>query len=107
MTSKVIRGKKYDTSKSEEIANWSNVLGARDFHHCEETLYRTKNGSYFLVGSGGPMSKYSRAIGQNQWSGDSDVFRVLDREQALLWCEQKGVSTAVIEREFADMLEDG
>jgi len=105
MTSKIINGHKYDTSKATEIGSWSNGLGYRDFSHCEETLYKSPKGAYFLVGSGGPMSKYSRSIAQNQWEGSSNNFTPLSRGNALDWCESHKVPVQVIEAEFADLIQ--
>lgn len=106
MTTKMINGKRYNTETAQEIAHYSNSSDRRDFHQFEETLYKTPNGAYFLVGEGGPMSKYSRATGQNSWSGSSDNFTPLTRAQALQWCEAHGVKPATIEAHFSDLLQD-
>ena len=63
---KIINGKKYDTDTAQELASWDNGGGWRDFHHCEETLYRKKTGEFFLFGEGGPMTKYAVSTGQTQ-----------------------------------------
>lgn len=106
MTSKVINGKRYNTETAEEIASWSNTADRRDFHQLEETLYRTQNGAFFLVGEGGPLSKYARSTGQNSWSGSSDNFTPLSRADALQWCEDHEVSHKTIEAYFSDLLRD-
>ncbi len=106
MATKIINGKKYDTDTAELIGEYANSANRRDFHQFEEALYRTKNGAYFLVGSGGPMSHYARSTGQNTWTGSSDNFMPLTRTEALEWCENHDVAADVIAANFADMLKD-
>lgn len=106
MPAKIIEGKKYNTDTATLIGEFANSHDRRDFHQFEDALYKTPNGAYFLVGSGGPMSKYSRTVGQNEWSGSSDNFTALTKAEALAWCEDHDVAAAIIEREFADMLKD-
>jgi hypothetical protein len=106
MTTKTVNGKRYNTDTAEKIADHSNTADRRDFHQFEETLYKTPSGAFFLVGEGGPMSKYAKATGQNEWSGSSDNFTPLTRAEALQWCEDYGVDNATIEAHFADLLTD-
>jgi hypothetical protein len=94
------------TLTAQEIASYCNTADRRDFHQFEETLYLSKNGACFLVGAGGPLSKYAKSTGQNSWSGSVDNFTPLSRAQALQWCEAHEVSTATIEQYFSDMLKD-
>lgn len=84
---KIINGKKYDTDTAQELASWDNGGGWRDFHHCEETLYRKKTGEFFLFGEGGPMTKYAVSQGQNSWSGGSKIIP-LTHETARQWAEE-------------------
>jgi hypothetical protein len=58
----IIDRKRYDTTTAEEIADWWNGCSNSDFHHCNETLYRTKNGAWFLHGIGGPLSPYAESL---------------------------------------------
>ena len=84
---KIIDGIRYDTEKATEIgsASYSN---RSDFHHWAESLYKApRSGRFFIAGSGGPMSKYSRQIEQNYWSGGERIIP-LNAEQAREWCEQ-------------------
>lgn len=48
----IINGKMYNTETATEIATRSN--GCTGWEYLEETLYRKKNGEFFLCGSGGP-----------------------------------------------------
>ena len=85
---KIINGKLYDTETAKEIAVWSNGRSYSDFSHCVETLYKKRTGEYFLYGSGGPMSKYSKSCGDNSWSGDSQIIP-LSYKAAKEWAEEK------------------
>lgn len=83
---KVIDGKLYNTETAEEVANWSNSYGYSDFNHCEETLYRTKKGAWFIYGEGGAMSRYNQSVGNNAYTGGSDI-RALTPQKAQEWLE--------------------
>ena len=51
---KVINGKIYNTETATLIHQWDN--GRRgDFSSCEEDLYRTKKGAFFIHGEGGNL----------------------------------------------------
>jgi hypothetical protein len=62
-------------------------LGSGDFSHISERLYRTAKGAYFLAGTGGPMTKYARRIGDNCTTGGSDILPLTEC-QAKEWAEQ-------------------
>lgn len=101
---KIIDGKVYDTDKAHEVGSWDNGLSPRDFGNCFEALYRKRTGEYFLFGEGGPMSKYARTVGQNQWSGGSDI-KPLTFEEARLWAEEH-LAADEYESEFGEVAED-
>ena len=84
---KIINGKLYDTDTAKEVGSWANAGGWRDFHHLEETLYRKRTGEYFLLGDGGPATKYARRTEQNMWSGGSQIIP-LSPETAREWAEE-------------------
>lgn len=83
---KVINGKMYNTETAEELANWGNGLGRNDFKFLDETLYRTKKGTYFLCGEGGALTQYAVSCGQNSWCGGADILP-LTIEGAKSWVE--------------------
>jgi hypothetical protein len=101
----IINGKRYDTEKSEEIARGGNGLSPTDFNHYEETLYRTNKGSWFLVGGGGPASKYAKPVGSGGHSGSSDNFVALTDKEAYQWLEDHG-ETEALEQYYSDQIED-
>lgn len=104
MPETIIDRKKYDTEKAEEIASWSNGLGASDFNHCYESLYMTENGNLFLCGAGGPMSKYRVSSG-NGYGGSKGNISPLSKDSAIDWLEEKNQSGA-IEEYFPEEIEE-
>lgn len=100
---KIIDGKRYDTEKAEEIAAWWNGYAKNDFKRCEEVLFKTARGNYFLHGEGGAMSAYSKPCG-DMTGGGEDIIP-MTREEAIRWCENRDC-TAALEEEFADALID-
>lgn len=57
---KVIGGARYDTTTAQLLASWEmGDIVEDDLQYCEETLYRTKAGRYFLHGSGGASTRYA------------------------------------------------
>ena len=86
---KVINGKVYDTETAEWIADYSYSYHG-DFHWYEESLYRTKKGTYFLSGEGGGMSKYAAySPAGGGYSAGSDLF-LLTEQEARQWVEKYG-----------------
>jgi hypothetical protein len=93
----------YNTETAEEIASDSHGYSS-DFNHWEETLYKTKNGNYFLHGKGGAMSRYSEACGNNSYCGGSEIIPMTE-EEALAWCEEHDCQDA-IEEHFKHMIQE-
>lgn len=83
---KVINGALYDTETAKPLGK-DSYSSPRDFHHWEETLYRTKSGKYFLHGEGGAMTKYAVCVAQNEWSGGEKIIP-LDLDSAQKWAEE-------------------
>ena len=84
---RVIEGKRYDTATAQEIGAWWNGYPTSDFHYCEEKLYLTSKGNFFLAGEGGPLSRYGRpAYGGGTCGGEGII--PLSQEDALSWCEE-------------------
>ena len=96
---KVIDGRSYNTETAKKVAEYSYGEWG-DWDRVEQTLYLTKNGSWFLAGEGGARSEYSRQVAQNRWSGGEDI-RALTADEALLWLEEHS-KTEAIEEHFAD-----
>ncbi len=83
---KIISGKVYDTSTAKELGFWSNMEDYGDFSQVSETLYQKKTGEFFLHGEGGPMTKYAKATGMNEWSGGERIMP-LSFAEAREWAE--------------------
>ena len=83
---KVIDGKVYNTETAEEIGHWHNGYSCGDFNNCEESLYVTKKGQYFLSGEGGAFSRYAIHHG-NSSGGGSGLF-VISEKEAREWAEE-------------------
>lgn len=84
---KVIAKKLYDTRTATLIAEHSNHLGYSDFKWYEEELYRTKNGSWFMYGQGGPLSRYCKPSGSNGWQEGRDIVP-MDTEEVIEWLSE-------------------
>ena len=56
---RTLQGRQYDTEKATAIAVWNEGYSAGSRMFCEETIYRTRSGLYFLHGRGGADSKYA------------------------------------------------
>jgi len=97
---KIINGRIYDTSKAILIGKENNGLSHSDFNWWEAGLYKTPvSGKFFLAGSGGAMTRFSRTISQNEWCGGSKVIP-MDQPTALQWAERY-LEPEQIEQHFA------
>ena len=83
---KIINGKRYNTDTATLIGSTGHGYPG-DLEYWTEELYRKKTGEFFLYGEGGPMSKYSRRIGDNEWSGGEEI-RPLSLKEAQEWAEE-------------------
>lgn len=101
---KIINGLRYDSEKAICVGS-DSYSNPSDFHYWEETLYKTpRAGRFFVVGEGGPMSRYAKTIGQNQWSGGSDLIP-LNKAEAMRWCEEH-LGSGEWEEYFADDIQE-
>lgn len=96
---KIINGKRYDTETAIEVANHFNGLGQGDFSRVDESLYKTKSGSFFLAGEGGPLSKYSMSSG-DMTRGGKDIIP-LSATEAQEWLEEHNFIDELEEHFFA------
>ena len=81
---KVIDDKLYDTELAEKVCSWENGYPSDDFKRLDGALYRTRNGAWFMVHSGGAKTEYARQCGNSFYAGtilepvnDCDAFEVL------------------------------
>ena len=92
----IISGKMYDTETAQEIGSGSNGMSCEDLWFVEETLYRKKNGEFFLDGRGGPLSCYSRPNGSFSRCGARELVP-LSAEEAKTWVERHCPTDVYIE----------
>lgn len=77
----VIDGLLYDTDTATEICDISNGYSTNDFKYRSGKLYKTPNGRYFAVGSGGANSMFAVQVG-NSRMGSTDRIVALDMHTA-------------------------
>src|SRR5262245_43490830 len=94
-----IDGRVFDTAKADLLLFWDNGLAEDRFEYCEETLYRSSSGRYFLHGKGGPLSPYAVQRDDGSRSSGEQVVR-LDEVEALNWLEAKNADPDVIDNYF-------
>lgn len=99
----IINGKKYNTETAKELGTYSNSGYWGDIDHFRETLYLKRTGEFFLVGEGGPTSKYAELVDTNTWTGGVRVAP-LTIDQAKAWAE-KHLSVDEYEEIFGEVEE--
>ncbi len=99
----IINRKLYDTDQAEQIARHAPNTDRQDFYFLIETLYKTSDGDYFIHGEGGPQTKYAKSTGNGRTG--SEQIRLLSEEEAVDWCEDKAITSAVIIDEFEHLIE--
>ena len=70
---RIINGKRFNTETASEIVGWDNDYFHNDFKFCQESLYRTPKGVFFLHGKGGALSKYSQSCGNASTGGENII----------------------------------
>ena len=83
----IIEGKVYNTETAEHLANASSNESPFDFGYWDEDLYRTKNGTFFIAGEGGAMTRWSKSCGNNSTCGGSGIIP-LNESEAREWIER-------------------
>ncbi len=83
---RVIDGKIYDTQTATHLCRLPCHYYPGDFHYHETSLYRTRKGSYFLSGKGGPLSMWAQPEGNTGYSG-GEGLNAIDRETAREYAE--------------------
>ena len=84
---KVIGGKLYNCETAEVIGSWDNGLSVRDFEYEAETLFRNKNGVYFLLCEGGAKSTYAEQEGNT--SSNGWLIRPYTEQEARRWAMKR------------------
>lgn len=84
---KVISRKVYDTETAGHISSVANEYPVNDFSWVEESLYKKRNGEYFLYGQGGARTRYAVSSGGNSWEGGAAILP-LSFDEARTWAEE-------------------
>lgn len=105
----VINGKRYNTETATEVFSWWNGYSRSDSHFLSKTLYRTKNGAWFMHREGGALTEMAVSVGSNNTGGSQDI-EVLTADDAYEFCEEHSGSDKealeAIEKYFADRVVD-
>lgn len=99
---KIINGKIYDTESSLLLAECSQYE-SNNFRCVYERIYITQNGSFFLHGEGGPLSKYGCTEGNTSYSASTII--PLSNDEAYDWCEDNN-EIEVIEECFPERIKE-
>lgn len=81
---KIINGSRYSTDTAKKIAHWESDQDYTSFTHCEETLYRTKAGKWFIHGTGNAATVYAVRRGDG-WTAPGEQIVPLSEEVARIW----------------------
>ena len=99
---KIINNKRYDT-ETAKLVGYTSYSYPGDFTWWTEHLYHKRTGEFFLYGVGGPMSKYARRIGPDEWTGGEEI-RPLSLKEAREWAE-KNIEAEEYEQIFGEVIE--
>ncbi len=100
---KIIAGRIYDTDTATDIGfTTGGEIGS--FTYWSETLFRKRTGEYFLLGEGGPMTRYAVSSGSNTWTGSHKIIP-LTYENARQWAE-KALDADDYQAEFGPVADD-
>jgi hypothetical protein len=78
---KVIDGKIYNTDTAQRICTLPCNADGDSFKEHYTSLYRTKNGNYFLEGDGGAATMWARSVGNAKIWGSG--LRQIDTAEAM------------------------
>ena len=101
---KIINNKSYDTKTAEQLGSWDNGHIHGDFNFCEETLYRKRNGEFFLLGEGGANTRYAQRCELNGWAGGWEIMP-MTYQAAQQWAEKR-LTAQKYESIFGEIPED-
>lgn len=85
---KIINGSRYSTDTAKKIAHWESDQDYTGFTHCEETLYRTKAGKWFIHGTGNSATVYA-ARRSDGWTAPGEQIVPLSDEVAQNWAIER------------------
>ncbi len=95
---KIVDGKVYNTDTADRVAEYTAPGYPSDFSFYAESLYRTKNGRWFLAGEGHANTRYAARYGDMYGWGSGLI--PLSENEAREWCETHSVDPDVIAEYF-------
>ena len=102
---KIINGIQYDTDKANLIGEVESRKGKSDIRYWYESLYKTpRRGRYFIVGKGGPMTKWARHLGTQTYGYGESIVPLSDRS-AFEWAEEN-LDVGEVEIYFGNLMQD-
>lgn len=81
----IINNRKYNTDTAKELG-YIRINEGDGLYEVEETLYKKRNGEYFLHGWGGAGTKYAEQLSYNSWCSGSRIMP-LSYDEAKKWAE--------------------
>jgi hypothetical protein len=95
---KVIHGKLYDTNNAKMIVRHESSPPEEGSSALMETLYRTRQGNWFLHGRGGTGARWSRYTDNSYVFGED--IETLSEDAVREWCESREIDVASIAQYF-------
>ncbi len=96
---KLVNGKSYNTETAELIWSWDNGLSKSKAQWHEESLYKSKNGRWFIYGEGGPLSPVAKICDDGLTSGQF-LKALSENDEILGWMEEHDVDTDIAAKYF-------
>lgn len=85
---KIIEGVTYDTKKATCLGKFDSGFLKEDIRWSIIELYKTKQGNYFLHGSGGPGSPYGTYDNISETYGDGKVIMPISLKETIAWANE-------------------
>lgn len=101
---KIIQGRKYNTETAKPVGEYEFDYPTSIHYYCE-TLFKKRNGEYFIYGEGGAGSKYSESRYGGNCAGSGRIVP-MSYDNARDWAEEN-LDTEAYEAEFGEVSEDG
>ena len=96
---RIMNGKLYDTSTATRNCALACPFLPSDPAYHATGLYRSPAGQFFVAGSGGPRSMWSKQIERNAWENGSGILLISESE-ARDYAEDAELSVEDYERWF-------
>ena len=95
---KVINGKLYD-SETAILIDTAVSTSQSEHRSYSETLYKTPKGNFFLVGHGGPQTRWAQQTEEGVTSYGYGLIAI-KADDALAWCEENNTEALLIMTHF-------